>query len=64
MSLRIDLVDPRSFYHPGDSIQGNVTLDSKRSEDIAQVIVEFTGRCKVKVRRHDHYTTVSACLCQ
>ena len=59
MSLRISLVDSRPFYHPGDQIQGNVILDSKKSEDIAQVIVEFTGRCKVKIRRHDHYTTVS-----
>lgn len=59
MSLRIDLVESRPFYHPGDQIQGNVILDSKKSEDIAQVKVEFTGRCKVKIRRHDHYTTVS-----
>jgi hypothetical protein len=58
MSFRIDLVDPRPFYHPGDEVQGNVVLDSKKSEDIAQVTVNFTGRCKVKVRRHDHYTTV------
>jgi hypothetical protein len=64
MSLRIEIVDPRPFYHPGDRIQGNVILDSKKSEDIAQVTVGFTGRCKVKIRRHDHYTTVRVYLVQ
>ena len=59
MSLQIDIVDARPFYYPGDLIRGTVTLDSKKSEDIAQVFVDFTGRCKVKIRRHDHYTTVS-----
>jgi hypothetical protein len=60
MSLRIDITNARPLYHPGDLIAGNVTLDSKKSEDIAQVFIDFTGRCKVKIRRHDHYTTVSA----
>lgn len=60
MSLHITLVNARPFYYPGDEISGHVTLDSKKSEDIAQVLIEFTGRCKVKIRRHDHYTTVSA----
>lgn len=58
MSLQIELVDPRPFYHPGEIFEGNIVFDSKKSEDIAQVVVDFTGRCKVKVRRHDHYTTV------
>jgi len=58
MSLNI-LLDKPGPYYPGATITGHVELRSSSDEAIAYIDINFTGRCKVKIRKHDHYTTVS-----
>jgi hypothetical protein len=58
MALNI-LLDKPGPYCPGATITGHVELQSSSDEAIAYIDINFTGRCKVKIRKHDHYTTVS-----
>lgn len=58
MALNI-LLDKPGPYCPGATITGHVELRSSSDEAIAYIDINFTGRCKVKIRKHDHYTTVS-----
>jgi len=58
MSLNI-ILDKPGPYCPGATITGHVELRSSSDEAIAYIDINFTGRCKVKIRKHDHYTTVS-----
>jgi hypothetical protein len=58
MALNI-LLDKPGPYCPGATITGRVELRSSSDEAIAHIDINFTGRCKVKIRKHDHYTTVS-----
>ena len=58
MSLRI-VLDKAGPYQPGSKISGQVELTSSSDEAIAFIDISFTGRCKVKIRKHDHYTTIS-----
>lgn len=58
MALNI-VVDRPGPYQPGATISGHVELTSIADEAIAYIDINFTGRCKVKIRKHDHYTTLS-----
>jgi hypothetical protein len=58
MALNI-VLDKPGPYSPGASITGHVELRSVSDEAIAYIDINFTGRCKVKIRKHDHYTTIS-----
>ena len=58
MALNIVLDEPGP-YCPGTTITGHVELSSASDEAIAYIDINFTGRCKVKIRKHDHYTTIS-----
>jgi hypothetical protein len=58
MALSI-VLDKPGPYRPGDVIIGRVELSSSSDEAIAYIDINFTGRCKVKIRKHDHYTTIS-----
>ena len=65
MSLSIVLDEPSASsaasttYRPGSKVSGHVKLCSSDDEAIAFIDINFTGRCKVKIRKHDHYTTGS-----
>ena len=58
MALSI-ILDKPGPYCPGATITGHVELSSSSDEAIAYIDINFTGRCKVKIRKHDHYTTIS-----
>ena len=58
MALNI-ILDKPGPYCPGAIITGHVELSSSSDEAIAFIDINFTGRCKVKIRKHDHYTTIS-----
>src|SRR5882672_1240409 len=59
MSLQIELLESRSTFRPGATINGTVKLTSKTDEGISAVKISFRGRCKVKLRSSEHYTTRS-----
>jgi hypothetical protein len=58
MALNI-VLDKPGPHCPGATITGHVELTSSSDEAIAYIDINFTGRCKVKIRKHDHYTTIS-----
>src|SRR5258708_6181257 len=59
MSLSIELSEDRLTFRPGSIVSGIVKLTSKTDESISAVTICFRGRCKVKLRSSEHYTTRS-----
>lgn len=58
MSLSITYTNSHgSHTQPGSLLKGIVHFTSSKDESIAKVTITFSGRCKVKIREHLHYTT-------
>ena len=58
MSLSISYkAESGSTAHPGSKISGTVHFSTPKSTSISAVSITFSGRCKVKIREHIHYTT-------
>ena len=58
MSLSISYkADSGSSAHPGSRITGTVHFSTAKSTPLSTVSITFSGRCKVKIREHIHYTT-------
>ena len=60
MSLSIAYTNSHASHtRLGSVLRGTVHFTSPKDEAIAKVNVTFSGRCKVKIREHLHYTTRS-----
>ena len=46
-----------SHIRPGATLKGVVHFSSKTDSAISKCTITFSGRCKVKIREHIHYTT-------
>jgi hypothetical protein len=51
------LLTPSTPLRPGSEIQGTVKFHAAESTTLDKVTVTLSGRCKVKIREHLHYTT-------
>ena len=58
MSLSIEYENCEGHvFRPGSKVSGTVRFSSTKDEPIAAVTLALSGRCKVKIREHLHYTT-------
>ena len=58
MSLSISYTNSHASHtHPGSTLRGTVHFSTSKEEAFGKVIITFSGRCKVKIREHLHYTT-------
>lgn len=60
MSLSITYANTHgSSLRPGSVVKGTVHYSSTKDESLSKITVTLSGRCKVKIREHSHYTTRS-----
>lgn len=58
MSLTVSYSNTHgSSLRPGSLVKGTVDYSSSKDESLSKVTVTLSGRCKVKIREHSHYTT-------
>lgn len=58
MSLTVTYTNSHTSHTlPGSILKGTVYFKNPKDEAIGKVTITFSGRCKVKIREHLHYTT-------